>query len=86
MLETPTEIGHAMTIIEAIQAAVAIGTLEEPFTVADVAAVVTEYQYGSIQAALSRYSRSGGGHANPPLTRIEPGRYCLTRAPAEQRR
>ena len=74
-----------MTIIEAIQAAVAIGTLQEPFTVADVAAVITEYQYGSIQAALSRYSRGAGGQAEPPLTRIEPGRYCLTRSPAKQR-
>jgi hypothetical protein len=73
-----------MTIIEAIQAAVAFGTLREPFAVADVAAVIKEYQYGSIQAALSRYSRGGGGQAEPPLTRIEPGRYCLTRAPAKR--
>jgi hypothetical protein len=75
-----------MTIIEAIQAAVAIGKLQEPFTVADVAAIITEYQYGSIQAALSRYCRAGGSQAEPPLTRIEPGRYRLTGGGSKRRR
>lgn len=70
-----------MTIIEAIQAAVESGRLQEPFTVADVAATLKEYQYGSLQAALSRYSRLGRRPSDPPLRRIGPGQYRLARRP-----
>ncbi len=68
-----------MTIIEAIRAAVEAGRLQEPFTVADVAAVLEGFQYGSLQAALSRYSRPGPGQAEAPLSRVERGKYCLAR-------
>ena len=64
------------TIIEAIQAAVESGTIQEPFTVADVGAVLRDYRYGSLQAALSRYSLPTKGR-KPLLRRVGPGRYCL---------
>ena len=74
-----------MSIIEGILAAVATGKLREPFSLADVAGAITEYQYGSIQAALSRYSQGGRDRLEPPLTRVAPGRYRLTCGPAKRR-
>ncbi len=74
-----------MTIIKAIQAAVAAGKLQEPFTLPEVAATISpDYQYGSIQAALSRYSSRRRNQADPPLTRVGPGQYRLACRPAER--
>ena len=65
-----------MTILQAIRAAVEAGTLREPFTVRDVAAVLKEhyFSYGSLQAGLSRYSRQAPA---PALHRVGRGQYRL---------
>ncbi len=75
-----------MTIIEAIQSAVEAGKLREPFTLQEVAAVIKEYVYGSLQAALSRHSRQGRKRLDPPLCRLGPGLYCLAQKPAKAHR
>jgi hypothetical protein len=68
-----------VTILEAIRRAVGDGRLREPFGLGDVAAALRDhfYYYGSLAAALSRYSRPGVSHAGQPLRRVGPGKYCL---------
>ncbi len=72
-----------MTILEAIRSAVERGELTQPFDVNDVAAALKDHCFspGSLQATLSRSSRPDGHGPEPPLRRVGPGMYRLTRAP-----
>lgn len=66
-----------MTILQAIQAAVAAGELREPFKAGEVATALREHCFspGSFAPFLARLSRE----ADAPIRRVAPGTYRLGR-------